>query len=98
NDILGEAQASDSASASSAASLTGEPASGGSTTPAARLLVVDDNADLREYMSRILRAAGHDVRLAADGEAALQAARAEPPDLVLSDVMMPRLDGFGLLR
>ncbi|MFM0173383.1 response regulator [Paraburkholderia sediminicola] len=65
---------------------------------AARLLVVDDNADLREYMSRILRAAGHDVRLATDGLAALEAARAEPPDLVLSDVMMPRLDGFGLLR
>ncbi|TDY20466.1 GAF sensor hybrid histidine kinase [Paraburkholderia sp. BL6665CI2N2] len=65
---------------------------------AARLLVVDDNADLREYMSRILRAAGHDVRLATDGQAALEAARAEPPDLVLSDVMMPRLDGFGLLR
>ena len=64
----------------------------------ARLLVVDDNADLREYMGRILRAAGHDVRTAADGEAALAAARAEPPDLVLSDVMMPRLDGFGLLR
>jgi PAS domain S-box-containing protein len=64
----------------------------------ARLLVVDDNADLREYMSRILRAAGHDVRVATDGEAALAAARAEPPDLVLSDVMMPRLDGFGLLR
>ncbi|RKR37185.1 GAF sensor hybrid histidine kinase [Paraburkholderia sp. BL17N1] len=65
---------------------------------AARLLVVDDNADLREYMSRILRAAGHNVRLATDGQAALEAARAEPPDLVLSDVMMPRLDGFGLLR
>ncbi|PRX36042.1 GAF sensor hybrid histidine kinase [Paraburkholderia sp. BL18I3N2] len=81
-----------------------ETASAGETSPeaapaaAARLLVVDDNADLREYMSRILRAAGHDVRLASDGQAALEAARAEPPDLVLSDVMMPRLDGFGLLR
>jgi PAS domain S-box-containing protein len=98
NEILVETQASVSASAASAASVTGEPASGVSATPGARLLVVDDNADLREYMSRILRAAGHDVRLAADGEAALEAARAEPPDLVLSDVMMPRLDGFGLLR
>ncbi len=72
--------------------------SGAAPATAARLLVVDDNADLREYMSRILRAAGHDVQLAADGQAALDAARAAPPDLVLSDVMMPRLDGFGLLR
>jgi signal transduction histidine kinase len=96
NEILVETPVSVSASASS--NVPGEPASGVSSAPAARLLVVDDNADLREYMSRILRAAGHDVRLAADGEAALEAARAEPPDLVLSDVMMPRLDGFGLLR
>ena len=70
----------------------------GASAEPARLLVVDDNADLRDYMSRILRAAGHHVRVATDGEAALAAARAEPPDLVLSDVMMPRLDGFGLLR
>jgi PAS domain S-box-containing protein len=83
------------ASASVSASVAG---AGESKSASARLLVVDDNADLREYMSRILRAAGHDVRLAADGEAALDAARADPPDLVLSDVMMPRLDGFGLLR
>ena len=39
-----------------------------------------------------------DVQAVADGQAALEAARANPPDLVLSDVMMPRLDGFGLLR
>ena len=64
----------------------------------ARVLVVDDNADLREYMSRILSAAGHQVRVAIDGLAALEAARAEPPDIIVSDVMMPRLDGFGLLR
>ncbi|HZZ10245.1 MAG TPA: response regulator [Paraburkholderia sp.] len=65
---------------------------------AAHVLVADDNADLREYMRRILSAAGHDVRLAADGQAALEAARAEPPDIVITDVMMPRLNGFGLLR
>ncbi|WP_345815711.1 response regulator [Paraburkholderia sp. PREW-6R] len=76
----------------------GDATPGGKAATPARLLVVDDNADLREYMSRILRSAGHDVRLATDGQVALEAARAEPPDLVLSDVMMPRLDGFGLLR
>jgi PAS domain S-box-containing protein len=73
-----------------------ESLSGGRVT--GRVLVVDDNADLREYMQRILAQAGHAVSLAVDGEAALQAARANPPDLIVSDVMMPRLDGFGLLR
>lgn len=63
-----------------------------------RLLVVDDNADLRDYMQRILRAAGHRVEIAADGEEALELARRSAPDLIVSDVMMPRLDGFGLLR
>ncbi|WP_232468204.1 response regulator [Bordetella genomosp. 13] len=75
--------------------LSVETAAGASLPP--RVLVVDDNADLRDYMSRILRAAGYRVDTAVDGEAALDQVRAEPPDLVLSDVMMPRLDGFGLL-
>ncbi|MPW18831.1 response regulator [Paraburkholderia sp. CNPSo 3157] len=63
-----------------------------------KLLVVDDNGDLRDYMRRILTAAGHEVCLAADGEEALAAARVWQPDLVVSDVTMPKLDGFGLLR
>ncbi|MFL9908824.1 response regulator [Paraburkholderia sp. RL17-337-BIB-A] len=86
------------ADASSAMTPAGKAAPAVGPTAAARLLVVDDNADLREYMSRILRTAGHTVQLASDGLAALEAARAAPPDLILSDVMMPRLDGFGLLR
>ncbi|MBN8926211.1 MAG: hypothetical protein BGO51_15495 [Rhodospirillales bacterium 69-11] len=64
--------------------------------PAARLLVADDNADMRDYVRRLL--SGHYVVEAVpDGAAALDAIRRAPPDLVLSDVMMPRLDGFGLL-
>ncbi|CAD6562635.1 response regulator [Paraburkholderia sabiae] len=63
-----------------------------------KLLVVDDNADLRDYMRRILSAAGHQVHVAADGEEALAAARELQPELIVSDVMMPKLDGFGLLR
>ncbi|WP_244850498.1 response regulator [Caballeronia sp. SL2Y3] len=63
-----------------------------------RVLVVDDNADLRDYMRRLLAAAGHDVSVAADGRAGLDAAFALHPDVIVSDVMMPRLDGFGLLR
>ncbi len=62
-----------------------------------RVLWVDDNGDMREYVRRLLM--DHfDVTAFADGTSALMAARAEPPDLVLSDVMMPGLDGFGLLR
>jgi PAS domain S-box-containing protein len=63
----------------------------------ARVVWADDNADLRNYVGRLL-GARFDVTAVPDGEAALEAARANPPDLVLSDVMMPRLDGFGLLR
>ncbi len=62
-----------------------------------RVLVVDDNADMRDYLQRLL-AEDHDVATAEDGEEALRAIEAERPDLVVSDVMMPRLDGLGLLR
>lgn len=65
---------------------------------AAPILLVDDNADLRAYVGGILRRTFRDVRAAADGQAALEAARRDPPELILSDVMMPRLDGFGLVR
>jgi PAS domain S-box-containing protein len=62
-----------------------------------RVLVADDNADMRQYVARLL-AERYRVEAVPDGEAALLAARERPPDLVLTDVMMPRLDGFGLLR
>lgn len=61
-----------------------------------RLLLVDDNADLRDYACRLL-AEHYEVDTAVDGEAALEAARQRPPDLVIADVMMPRMDGFALL-
>ncbi|MBV8804763.1 MAG: HAMP domain-containing histidine kinase, partial [Sinobacteraceae bacterium] len=65
--------------------------------PAANILVVDDNADMRGYLCRLL---GQRWRTenAADGLAALERIRRRPPDLVIADVMMPRLDGFALLR
>jgi signal transduction histidine kinase len=62
-----------------------------------RVLLADDNRDMREYVSRLLREQ-FVVEAVGDGDAALVAARARRPDLVLSDVMMPGLDGFGLLR
>ncbi len=63
----------------------------------ADILVVDDNADMRDYVSRLL-AQHYVVRTAGDGAEALEAARRRVPDLVLTDVMMPRMDGFELLR
>ncbi len=64
---------------------------------AARLLIADDNADMREYLTRIL-GAHWTVEAVSDGTLALAAARRQRPDLMVTDVIMPRLDGFGLLR
>ncbi len=61
-----------------------------------RILLADDNADMRDYICRLL-SDQYDVEAIDDGQLALDAALRQPPDLVLSDIMMPRLDGFGLL-
>ena len=61
------------------------------------VLVADDNADMRQYVLRLL-GAHYRTEAVPDGEAALAAVRERLPDLVLTDVMMPRLDGFGLLQ
>ena len=66
-------------------------------TAGARILVADDNADMRTYVSRLLRPRW-EVETVSDGLNALAAIRTKKPDLILTDVMMPRLDGFGLLR
>ncbi|WP_206957476.1 response regulator [Trinickia acidisoli] len=69
----------------------------GRGTMGARVLVADDNADMRDYIGRLLRSRW-DVETVRDGCAALEAIRRREPDLILTDVMMPGLDGFGLLR
>jgi PAS domain S-box-containing protein len=91
--------------ATDAGPLAQEIAPGGDADPAtqaapvlpARVLVADDNADMREYLARLLRTAGYHVTMVTDGQAALAAVRVGLPDLVISDVMMPRLDGLGLV-
>lgn len=75
----------------------GLPSSDSPSGPRDRLVIADDNSDLRSYLSALLSPT-YDVVACADGEAALSEIRTHPPDLVLSDVMMPKLDGFGLLR
>jgi two-component system, OmpR family, response regulator len=62
------------------------------------LLVVDDEPTVRELLSATLRFAGFTVRSAATGAEALLSAVAEPPDLVLLDVMLPDMDGFEVVR
>ena len=67
------------------------------STAGARIIVADDNADMRNYLEALLLPL-YRVEAVADGEQALAAAAREFPDLILSDVMMPKLDGFGLLK
>ncbi|MDY6946483.1 MAG: response regulator [Pseudomonadota bacterium] len=62
-----------------------------------RVVLADDNADMRQYVARLLSKHLR-VEAVCDGAAALAAIRANRPDLVLTDVMMPELDGFGLLK
>ena len=68
----------------------------GTAATQGRVLVADDNTDMREYLTRLLRPR-YAVHAVGDGAAALDAARHDPPDLVLSDVMMPGLGGTELL-
>jgi signal transduction histidine kinase len=65
--------------------------------PRAHIVLADDNADMRDYVHRML-SVQYDVVAVPDGLSALAAARRRRPDLVLADVMMPLLDGFGLVR
>jgi signal transduction histidine kinase len=77
--------------------LDRDAATGAGHGPRPRIVCVDDNADMRAYVSRLL-SSRYDVETAIDGRAALDTVSRRPPDLVVSDVMMPHLDGFGLLR
>ncbi|MCG5463512.1 ATP-binding protein [Micromonospora sp. MED01] len=77
-----------------------DPASGPATDElaGARILLADDNADMRAYLTRLLTGQGWRVRAVTDGRQALDEIHSELPDLLLTDVMMPVLDGFDLVR
>jgi signal transduction histidine kinase/FixJ family two-component response regulator len=68
------------------------------TSVPGRVLLVDDNADMREYIRKLLVARGWSVDVASNGEAAIVQARLRHPDLLLTDVMMPGTDGYALMR
>jgi PAS domain S-box-containing protein len=61
---------------------------------AARVLIVDDNADLAQSTAELLKLSGHDVQTAYDGPSAIEAARAYRPDVILLDIGLPGMDGF----
>ena len=63
-----------------------------------KILVVDDEPDLRLSLAQVLREAGHDVDVASDGESAIAMLAERPFHLVVSDVRLPKLDGLELLR
>lgn len=60
----------------------------------ARILVIDDNQDLRDLMKVLLEQAGYEVELAEDGQAGLAAQRAQTADVVITDIFMPNQDGI----
>ncbi len=62
------------------------------------ILLADDDFEVLAELGRALREAGHSVAVARDGLAALDSARAKPPDVILADVTMPGLNGFQLCR
>ncbi len=63
-----------------------------------KILVIEDNTEVRENLSEILELSGYSVEAAENGMAGVQKALQNPPDLILCDVMMPELDGFGVLN
>src|SRR5262249_56587900 len=63
-----------------------------------RVLVVDDSVDVAATLARYLELTGHEVRVAHDGPAALAAAQAQQPEVVLLDIGLPRMDGYEVAR
>ncbi|MBN2240672.1 MAG: PAS domain S-box protein [Dehalococcoidales bacterium] len=63
-----------------------------------KILIVDDNDDSRTLLAKQLRSYNHDIITAADGVMALEQALQEPPDVIISDILMPRMDGYQLCQ
>ena len=63
-----------------------------------KVLVVDDEADHRQYLAEVIESWGHDVKQAGDGKEALQVLSTTQVDVLITDLRMPQVDGFELLR
>jgi len=64
----------------------------------AKILIVDDDPDIREAASIILESAGHEVVTAQDGLEGLELLKAEKPDIMILDLLMPKMDGFSVCK
>ena len=64
----------------------------------AKILIIDDEIELMEMVSLRLQASGYQVSLACDGQEGLDKARNDPPDLIILDLMLPKIDGYKLCR
>jgi signal transduction histidine kinase/DNA-binding response OmpR family regulator len=76
--------------------IAAEPV-GRTTLPKSRILLADDNADMRDYISQLL-GSRHECVATEDGRSALALIRERRPDLLLTDIMMPHMDGFALIK
>lgn len=63
----------------------------------ARILVIEDEPELRANVARLLKAEGYEVQTADNGVVGVELAVAQPPDLIICDIAMPEMDGFGVL-
>jgi CRP-like cAMP-binding protein/ActR/RegA family two-component response regulator len=63
-----------------------------------KILIIEDNCDIRESVAEILELAGHTVYVAGNGKEGVEQARIQLPDIILCDIMMPELDGYGVLH
>jgi CheY-like chemotaxis protein len=80
------------------AALAPKPKGEKRRTPPRHILVVDDNKDAAESLAVLLRLVGHDVRTAHSGPAALDAAQERPPEVMLLDIDLPKMDGLEVAR
>ena len=96
-EVLRWLPSSGSASAASETTFIGAVSPRSMTEIRSRVVLAEDNVDMRDYISRLLNGK-HECVPTEDGFAALEEVRRRRPDLVLTDIMMPRLDGFGLIR
>ncbi len=66
--------------------------------PSKKILIVDDEPDVASLLNLMLRSKGYETIIASDGQEALEKARHEQPDLIVLDIMLPRLDGYKVAR